>query len=94
MSGWDLIKEIVDFNYTGQVTRQSLLYEMRGNTYKCSENTIDHYRLMLTWAGYLKHVARGIYAVVARPPKNMTYKQCRKKATKNSKAYQLKNKTQ
>jgi hypothetical protein len=80
---WDEFKAHVNNQKVGSILRRVDLLNFFG--WKgCNEERFDNFRLLLTNAGYLKHVGRGEYKLVEKVRPEMTMRQV---AMLNAKKY-------
>lgn len=81
---WKTLKKFVSKRPIGcTVTRQDILFHLSYNPIfkhprvtkltRTQENTVDSYRCILTTAGYLETVGRGVYKLLKKVPKDLTW---------------------
>lgn len=79
MNTWQKVVEYFNGSLP-YVSRKAYLYDLRfGNA---QLQLLETYRLYLTRAGYLRHVARGTYKIVKHIPLRLSSKQCYRMAYK------------
>jgi len=76
---WYEVVNLIRTIYPYKVSRRMLLWLLDLKS-GYSVKLTDNYRLILTRAGYLKHIGRGLYKVQRKPPLNLTYAKAKEMA--------------